>query len=161
VTSGVKSDPVGEAEAVTLIVHHIRKKLAKFIERGPNFFRCGLVRVVGYVILYVQYTTAGRRHNEIVPVKVLCEKAKCIAAIRRKPRIGDGLPAARLLGWVVYLKSQPSKDLICGDTRLGVELIDVAGDEQSNVHGVSGMRPVLWPPKEILVLNIQRISVWL
>jgi hypothetical protein len=80
--------------------------------------------------------TSRRGDDTIEPMEDLREMSCEIPGPLALPRSEEGLAAAGLVLWVLWLDSHASEDLEGCQPDLGFELIDVARDEERNAHRV-------------------------
>ena len=133
----MKADAVGKPTGDCLHMQHVEQELAQLV--GPIPHRLHLGRVGEQVPVVVpNHRDAAPRGTDHVgegledleePLGERCRRV-------RRTGIGHGLAAAGLRLREVHLASQPLEQGDRGQSHLGVELVDVAGDEQPNVdHG--------------------------
>ena len=81
-------------------------------------------------------TRCRRSHDIIESGKLLVEAVGYLACHILKSCIGHRLSTTSLVKGVGYVKSKTLEELVCGDTHLRIECVDVAGNKQSYFHNV-------------------------
>jgi hypothetical protein len=134
----METDAVGKAPFDSLDLQYIDEKLGEFQDAGPQRGKLALeamaVEIFGVVLPDHRRATSRGADDVFVGSKDLDEPLGERSRVGDTARIGHRLSAAGLLVGELDLTIEPFEQLECGEADLGIELIDVAGNEQANAR---------------------------
>ena len=84
---------------------------------------------------HVMDATAGRPDDRGEVLEALDEEGLGGGGVFLAAAVGHRLPAAGLLQWVLHRAAEPFEELQGGNAYFGEEGVDVAGDEEPDLHG--------------------------
>jgi hypothetical protein len=121
-----------------LYLYYIREKLCELVYLFA-YFGCGpWVGIVIQVLLNMQGTAARGAHDIVEIFEIIDKKPVAACCQVLKPGICHGLAATRLRCWVMNRDLEFIEQFQGGNAYLGVKLIDVAGNKQSDIHNGLG-----------------------